>query len=121
MPKTVNPPTPPRDSLSKELNDKSFTRSPYKTQKVLNREISGLGPLTKLKPDPTQMSAFKRFFHGTVAASFVALPEAEGCQKAALELKGSIKSQGPKLNAANIAGMGVFMAINHVEGSGSVI
>ena len=93
---------------------------PKKIQKVLNPEIISVEPLIAIKPDPTQMSAFKRFFHGTVAASFVTFPEAEGCQEVPLALRGSIKTQGTKLNAANSVGMGVFMAINHVEGSGPV-
>ena len=93
---------------------------PTKTQKVQNRELTIVEQLTTIEPDPTQMSAFKWFFHGTVAASFVTFPEAEGCQEVPLALRGSIKTQGTKLNAANSVGMGVFMAINHVEGSGPV-
>jgi putative DNA primase/helicase len=89
-------------------------------RKVQRGEASKDDSLPNIEHDTTQMSKFKRFFHGDEAAAFVALPEAAGCNHSPLTLTGTIKGHRPALIAANSAGAGVFMAINKVEGVGPV-
>lgn len=66
------------------------------------------------------MLTFKRFFHGGKAASYLALPDSKTSDLRSKTLHGIVKTHGPALIAKNVAGAGVFMAINQIEGKGSI-
>ena len=66
------------------------------------------------------MLTFKRFFHGSKSASYLALPDTKTSDLRPKTLHGTIKTHGPDLIAANVAGDGVFMAINQLMGEGSI-
>jgi P4 family phage/plasmid primase-like protien len=65
--------------------------------------------------DPQQMLKFKRFFHGSDPASYLALPEADSCSLTVKVARGSLKNWTSKLASANRRGCGVFMAVNSLD------
>ena len=96
----------------------------FKTSSTSSKKVEQASkkpaPVAKLKPDFSQMSTFKRFFHGGKAASYLALPDSKTSDLRSKTLHGTVKTHGPALIAANVAGAGVFMAINQLDGKGFI-